>query len=188
MEAENEEMERYIRKLEKEQRDEVDERQMFTKETTTLSKRQAHERLVSLSIRARKALWFRKQYGLQLDTLCFKDTEGNQYPLKISPSRSTSPVPPTTPQQTPGSTPSTTSQAPGSTTSTQSQAPGLMTPTPPQVPASTHSTPTGTSGAAPSTPPQTPVAVPPANRSSCKATVTSLNGTPPLGNQTTTQC
>ena len=118
-------MEKYIRKLEKEQRDEVDERQMFTKETTTLSKRQAHERLVSLSIRARKALWFSKQYGLQLDTLCFKDTEGNQYPLQLSPSRSTSPAPPTTPQQTPGSTPSTTSQAPGSTTSTQSQAPGL---------------------------------------------------------------
>ena len=171
-------MERYIRKLEKEQRDEVDERQMFTKETTTLSKRQAHERLVSLSIRARKALWFRKQYGLQLAlTLCFKDTEGNQYPLKISLSRSTSPAPPTTLQQTPGSTLSTTSQAPG-----------LLTPTPPQVPGSTHSTPTGTSGAAPSTPPQTPVAVPPANRSSCKATVTSLNGTPPLGNRTTTQC
>ena len=62
---------------------------MFTKEMTTLSKRHAHERLESLSIRAHKALWFRKQYGLQLDTLCIKDTEGNQYPLKISPSRST---------------------------------------------------------------------------------------------------
>lgn len=36
---EKEEMEKYIRKLEKEQRDEVDERQMFTKEMTTLSKR-----------------------------------------------------------------------------------------------------------------------------------------------------
>ena len=118
--------------------------------------------------------------------MCYVEVEV-QYPLQLSPSRSTSPAPPTTPQQTPGSTPSTTSQAPGSTTSTQSQAPGLMTPTPPQVPASTHSTPTGTSGAAPSTPPQTPVAVPPANRSSCKATVT-LNGTPPLGNRTTTQC
>ena len=132
MEAENEEMEKYIRKSEKEQRDEVDERQMFTKEMTTVSKRQAHERLESLSIRARKALWFRKQYA-----------------------------PPTTLQQTPGST-----------LSTKSQAPGLLTPAPPQVPGSTHSTPTGTSGAAPSTPPQTPVAVPPANRSSCKATVT----------------
>ena len=71
---------------------------------STVSKRQAHERLESLWIRARKALWFRKQYGLQLDTLCFKDTEGNQYPLKISLSRSTSPAPPTTLQQTPGST------------------------------------------------------------------------------------
>ena len=142
-------MEKYIRKSEKEQRDEVDERQMFTKEKTTVSKRQAHERLESLSIRAPKALWFRKQYGLQLDTLCFKDTEGNQYPLKISLSRSTSPAPPTTLQQTPGSTLSTTSQALG-----------LLTPTPPQVPGSTHSTPTGSSGAAPSTPPQTPCHLP----------------------------
>ena len=46
---EKEEMEKYIRKLEKEQRDEVDERQMFTKEMTTVSKRQAHERLESLN-------------------------------------------------------------------------------------------------------------------------------------------
>ena len=48
MEAENEEMEKYIRKSEKEQRDEVDERHMFIKEMTTVSKRQAHERLESL--------------------------------------------------------------------------------------------------------------------------------------------
>ena len=41
-------MEKYIRKSEKEQRDEVDERHMFIKEMTTVSKRQAHERLESL--------------------------------------------------------------------------------------------------------------------------------------------
>ena len=63
MEAENEEMDRYIRKLEKEQRDEVDERQMFTKETTTLSKRQAHERLVSQSEHG-------KHYGLENSMVC----------------------------------------------------------------------------------------------------------------------
>ena len=210
LEAENEEIKKYIRKLEKEQRDDVNEIQKFTKEMTTLSKRQATRRVESLSSRAQKALWFSKQYGLELDALCFKDTEGNQYPLKIPSSNSTSPAPPNSPQQTPGSTPSTSSQtppstpstssqtpgpapstppqAPGSPASTRSQAPGLMTPTLQQVPGSTHSTPTGTPGAAPPTPPQTPVAVPPANGSSCQATVTPLNGTPPLGNQTTTQC
>ena len=78
LEAENEEIKKYIRKLEKEQRDDVNEIQKFTKEMTTLSKRQATRRVESLSSRAQKALWFSKQYGLELDALCFKDTEGNQ--------------------------------------------------------------------------------------------------------------
>lgn len=186
LEAENEELKKYVRKLEKQQSDDVSERQLFTKEMATLSKRQVLRRLESVSSRAQKALWFSKQYGLELDALCFKDNEGNQYPLKMSPSSSTSRVPPTpsqtpgpTPTQLPGSAPSTPPQVPGSTTFTPSQAPGFMPPTPPQVPGSTHSTPTGTSGAAPPTAPQTPVAVPP---------VSSLNGAPILGNQATTQC
>ena len=152
----------------------------------TLSKRQVRRRSEAVSSRARKALWFSKQYGLELDALGFKDKEGNQYPFKMSPSSSTSCAPPTpsqtpgpTPTQLPGSTPSAPPQVRGSTTFTPSQASGFMTPTPPQVPGSTHSTPTGTSGAAPPTTPQTPVAVPP---------VSSLNRTPPLGDQVTTQC
>ena len=185
LEAENEELKKYVGKLEKQQSHDISERQMFTKEMAALSKRQVRRRLESFSSRARKALWFSKQYGLELDALCFKDNQGNQYPLKMGPSSSTSHAPPT-PSQTSGSTPSqlpgtapSTPPLHGSTTFTPSQAPGFMTPTPPQVSVSTHSTPTGTSGAAPPTTPQTPVAVPP---------VSSLNGTPPLSNQTTTQC
>ena len=64
LEAENEEIKKYITKLEKQQRDEFDERQTFVKEMVTLSKRQAHRRLQLLSSRAQKALWFTKQYGL----------------------------------------------------------------------------------------------------------------------------
>lgn len=66
---------------------------MFTKEMATLSKRQVHRRLDSLSSRAWKALWFSKQYGLELDTLCIKDNKGKQYPLKLPPSSSTSHTP-----------------------------------------------------------------------------------------------
>ena len=178
LEKANEELKKYVRKLEKQQSNDVSERQLFTKEMATLSKRQVRRRLEAVSSRARKALWFSKQYGLELDALGFKDKEGNQYPLKMSPSSSTSCAPPTpsqtpgpTPTQLPGSAPSAPPQVCGSTTFTPSQASGFMTPTPPQVPGSTHSTPTGTSGAAPPTTPQTPVAVPP---------VSSLNRTPPL--------
>ena len=81
MEAENKEMKKYMRKLEKE---ESNLRHATTKDMTTVTKRTIYNRLKTVTNRAQKALWFAKTFGLELESLHVTDTSGKKHQLKLS--------------------------------------------------------------------------------------------------------
>jgi hypothetical protein len=89
--SENEEMKKYVRKLEKGNEGDITS---GMKNIGELSKRQQNRRLQALGT-AQKALWFAKRFGLELDRLEFLDNKGQKYGWSSSSSSSseaTSPV------------------------------------------------------------------------------------------------
>lgn len=92
---ENEEMRKYVRKLEKENEE---NNSSVIKNISDLSKQQQKRRMQALGTRAQKALWFSKHFGLELDRLEFLDSNGQKYGWSSSSSsESTSQVSPGTP-------------------------------------------------------------------------------------------
>ena len=92
---ENEEMRKYVRKLEMENEDNCSS---VIKNIGDLSKRQKKRRVQALGTRAQKALWFAKQFGLELDRLDFLDSNGQKYSWNtLSSLEGTSPVSQRTP-------------------------------------------------------------------------------------------
>ena len=80
LDFENLEMRKYINKLEKQ----CDETRMpFTKNIHDISDRQKKRRIQTLGTRAQKALWFSKQFGLDLAALQFEDDKGQSYHWKV---------------------------------------------------------------------------------------------------------
>ena len=75
---ENEEIKKYVRKLEKEGEGSIT---AGIKNMADLSKRQQNRRLHGLGTRAQKALWFGKHFGLEIDRLEFLDNKGQKYGL-----------------------------------------------------------------------------------------------------------
>ena len=92
---ENEEMRKYVRKLEKKSEDNCSS---VIKNIGDLSKRQQKRRMQALCTRAQKALWFAKHFGLELERLEFLDSNGQKYGWSTSSSLgATSPVSPEIP-------------------------------------------------------------------------------------------
>lgn len=92
---ENEEMEKYLRKLERENEDNSSS---VIKDIGDLSKRQQKRRIEVLGTRAKKALWFARHFGLELDGLDFSDSNCQKYGWGTSSSlETTSAVSPETP-------------------------------------------------------------------------------------------
>ena len=112
LEKENVEIKKIIRKLE---REENNSRHPVVKDTDSVCERTIHRRLETVATRAKKALWFTKQFGLELDSLQVRDIRGNEYRVKISPSHTSNstaqlPTPPATPtHQAANSSPSSNS-------------------------------------------------------------------------------
>ncbi|CAB4016900.1 NACHT, LRR and PYD domains-containing 12 [Paramuricea clavata] len=73
---ENEEMRKYVRKLEKKSEDNCSS---VIKNIGDLSKWQQKRRMQALCTRAQKALWFAKHFGLKLERLEFLDSNGQKY-------------------------------------------------------------------------------------------------------------
>jgi hypothetical protein len=89
----NNEMFKYIRQLEK------SEHHFIVKDMANISKRQQKRRIQELGSRAKKALWFTKRFGLEIESLNFFNYKsGDKYsfsnkdtsPVEISPSSSSS--------------------------------------------------------------------------------------------------
>ena len=92
---ENEEMRKYARKLEKENKGRCSS---GIKNIGDLSKRQQKRRMQALGTRAQKALWFAKHFGLELDRVEFLDSNGEKHGWSTSSSLdATPPVSPETP-------------------------------------------------------------------------------------------
>ncbi len=92
---ENEEMRKYVRKLEKENKGSCSS---GIKNIGDLSKRQQKRRMQALGTRAQKALWFAKHFGLELDRVEFLDSNGEKHGWSTSSSLdATPPVSPKTP-------------------------------------------------------------------------------------------
>ena len=119
--SENEEMKKYVRKLEKGNEGDITS---GMKNIGDLSKRQQNRRLQALGTRAQKALWFAKRFGLELDRLEFLDNKGQIYGWSSSSSSSsedTSPVSlgtPSTANSTPQVTPNNSHSTSSSPTAT----------------------------------------------------------------------
>ena len=130
--AENEEMKKYIRKLEKEEVDNCNAASM--KKLSDLSKNNKKEDL-TLTTRAQKTSWFIEHFGLELDSLQLHDSTGKQFSVSSSPEQGwqaqgklTTTSQPVTPPATPPSqdtipisntdTPIITQQTQGSTPTT----------------------------------------------------------------------
>lgn len=80
LDSENLELRKCINKLERE----CDETRMAaTKNIQDISNRQKKRRIQTLGTRAQKALWFSKQFGLDLAALQFKDDKGQAYHWKV---------------------------------------------------------------------------------------------------------
>lgn len=107
--GENEELEKYVRKLEKEH---LQSHKAQVKDFTELSRKQQKRRLDTLTTRAQKALWFIDLFGLQFDSLQLCDQKGMKFLLDSSSEQkkkrpnfphacksppTLSPTPPTTP-------------------------------------------------------------------------------------------
>ena len=73
---ENEEMKKYVRKLERENGDNCSS---VIKDIGDLSKRQQKRQIEALGTRAKKVLWFARHFGLELDRLEFSDSNGQKY-------------------------------------------------------------------------------------------------------------
>jgi hypothetical protein len=118
--SENEEMKKYVRKLEKGNKGDITS---GMKNIGELSKRQQNRRLQALGT-AQKALWFAKRFGLELDRLEFLDNKGQKYGWSSSSSSSseaTSPVSlgtPSTANSTPQVTPNNSHSTSSSPTAT----------------------------------------------------------------------
>lgn len=102
--AENEEMKKYIRKLEKEH---DQPHTVHMKGISELSKKQQKRRLEALNSRAQKALWFINLFGLEFDSLQLRDNKGTKFSVGGSPGRNKPPTAcqPVTPTVTPPITP-----------------------------------------------------------------------------------
>jgi predicted RNase H-like nuclease (RuvC/YqgF family) len=80
LDSENLELRKYINNLERE----CDETRMpITKNIHDISNRQKKRRIQTLRTRAQKALWFSKQFGLDLAALQFEDNKGQTYNWKV---------------------------------------------------------------------------------------------------------
>lgn len=80
LDSENLELRKYINNLERE----CDETRMpITKNIHDISNRQKKRRIQTLGTRAQKALWFSKQFGLDLAALQFEDNKGQTYNWKV---------------------------------------------------------------------------------------------------------
>lgn len=68
------EMKKKMYQLEKDEKEPV-----IIKEFSNLSSKQKKRRIQALSNRAKKALWFSKCFGLELDSITFSDENGHKY-------------------------------------------------------------------------------------------------------------